>query len=265
MEEPQEEQLDEPPRDATTRFSNRVDNYVRYRPTYPSGVLQVLGDETGLTADSVIADIGSGTGISAELFLRNGNTVFGVEPNSDMRRAAEQQLTPYPNFRSVAGRAEATMLPRESVDYVVAAQAFHWFDVDGARAEFARILKPGGWVVLMWNSRRLTTTAFLRDYESLLDRYATDYRKVNHQNLDAALLRPLFANGKFELRKIYNEQRLDLAGLKGRVLSSSYMPTESHAGYGEMVAELERVFHEHADGDHVCIEYDTEIYFGHVE
>jgi SAM-dependent methyltransferase len=265
MEELQDQQLDEPPHDAATRFSNRVDNYVLYRPTYPSGVLQVLGDETGLTAGSIIADVGSGTGISAELFLRNGNAVFGVEPNADMRLAAERQLMPYPNFRSVTGKAEATSLPSGSVDYVVAAQAFHWFDVAGARTEFARILKPGGWVVLMWNSRRLSTTPFLRDYESLLQRFATDYRKVNHQNLDAELLRPLFAQGKFELRKIYNEQRLDFEGLKGRVLSSSYMPTESQRGYAEMVAALERVFNEHAETDHVCIEYDTEIYFGHVE
>jgi SAM-dependent methyltransferase len=257
--------LHQPPHDATTRFSNRVDNYVRYRPTYPNGVLQVLRDETGLTADSVLADVGSGTGISAELFLRNGNTVFGVEPNADMRGAAEEQLKSYPNFHSAAGKAEATTLPSERVDYVVAAQAFHWFDVACARAEFARILKPGEWVVLMWNSRRLSTTPFLRDYESLLQRFATDYRKVNHQNLDSAVLRPLFADGKFELRKVYNEQRLDFAGLKGRVLSSSYTPTESQPGYKEMIAELERVFAQFGENDSVCIEYDTEIYFGHVE
>ncbi len=170
-----------------------------------------------------------------------------------------------PHFRSIAGTAEATTLANHSVDYVVAAQAFHWFDATTARAEFARILKVSGWIVLIWNSRRLATTPFLRDYESLLQRHATDYRKVNHQNLDAALLRPLFAEGKFELRKIYNEQLLDFAGLKGRVLSSSYMPTESQSGYANMAAELERVFNQHANAGHVCIEYDTEIYFGHVK
>jgi SAM-dependent methyltransferase len=254
----------QPPADATQRFSNRVENYVRYRPTYPVGILDVLRKETRFTPAAVIADVGAGTGISAELFLQNGNTVFAVEPNADMRQAAETRLGHNPQFHSIEGSAEATTLATSSVDYVVAAQAFHWFDVARTRAEFARILKPSGWVVLLWNSRRLVTTPFLRDYEALLQTYATDYGKVNHQNIDAILLRPFFANGEFELRKLYNEQRLDFEGLKGRVLSSSYMPTESHANYGEMIRELQRIFELHVSNGTVCIEYETEIYFGHV-
>jgi SAM-dependent methyltransferase len=238
---------------------------VRYRPTYPEGVLLLLRDETGLTADSRIADIGCGTGISAELFLQNGNAVIGVEPNDNMRQAAERLLLKYQKFRSVAGTAEATTLDAASVDYVVAAQAFHWFDVPRARAEFARILRPGGWVVLIWNSRRLDTTPFLRDYESLLQRYATDYRQVNHQNLDAALLSPLFAVGEFQLRKLYNEQQLDFDGLKGRVLSSSYMPKEGQPNHAAMIDELQRLFNDYAQDGRICIEYDTEIYFGRVQ
>ena len=253
--------------DSTRRFFDRVANYVLYRPSYPEEVVGVLVDETGLVDRSVIADIGSGTGISSELFLRHGNTVFGVEPNTEMREAAEQLLAAYPNFRSVAARAEATALPDASVDYVTAGQAFHWFDPQLARTEFARILRPGGWAVLLWNARRLDSTPFLRDYDAMLERYGTDYRQVRHKNVDVARMRVLFAGelgDAFRLRKLYNEQRFDFEGLRGRLLSSSYTPTAGHPGYQPMLRELRRIFDEHAEDGSVAIEYDTEIYFGHL-
>ena len=256
--------MNQVPPDPTKRFSNRVENYVRYRPTYPEGVLQILRDETGLTSESIVADIGSGTGISSELFLRNGNTVFGVEPNAEMRRAAEDHLRQYANFRSVAATAEATELTAASVDYVVAGQAFHWFDREQARLEFARILRPNGWCVLIWNSRRTDSTPFLREFESLLKTFGTDYQQIQHKNIDSQTLKPLFAGGEFTARSIYNEQRFDFEGLKGRLLSSSYAPTEEHPDHLPMLQQLERSFHEFAEQNQVCFEYDTELYFGHV-
>lgn len=255
-------------RDSTERFSDRVDNYVRYRPGYPAGVLDVLREETGLTPAAVIADVGSGTGISADLFLRNGNVVFGIEPNPEMRHAAESLLAQAPQtfarFRSVDGTAEATTLPARSVDYVVAGQAFHWFDAQRARAEFARILKPAGWVVLMWNSRRQDSTPFLRAYEWLLERFGTDYRQVRHTNIDPEALRPMFAGGEFTRRVLYNEQRFDLAGVRGRLLSSSYTPTPGDPRYEPMLRELERIFAASAEGGEIRFEYDTELFIGHV-
>ena len=215
----------------------------------------------------MIADVGSGTGISSELFLRNGNAVFAVEPNADMRRAAEQLLAPYAGFHSVAARAEATTLPDSSVDYVTAGQAFHWFEPDTARAEFARILQPAGWVVLYWNARRLGSTPFLHDYEALLERFGTDYREVHHRNVDVGRLAALFHGelGKsFHLCKLYNEQRLDFDGLRGRLLSSSYTPPAGHPGYQPMLRELRRIFDEHAQAGSAILEYDTEIYFGRI-
>ena len=161
----------------TVRFSTRVENYVRYRPGYPDAVLAWLRAECDLTPAAVVADIGSGTGKLAELFLRNGNRVFGVEPNREMREAGEGMLAGFPNFVSVDGAAEATTLPAASVDFVTAGQAFHWFDRQTARREFARILKPGGWVVLVWNERR-SDSPFLRDYEALLREFASEYEQV---------------------------------------------------------------------------------------
>lgn len=250
--------------DPTKRFSDRVENYVRYRPRYPVEVLQVLRDEIGLLPDWIVADVGAGTGISSGLFLEHGNTVYGVEPNAEMRRAAESLLAGNPRFHSVAATAEATTLPEASVDLVVAGQAFHWFQRDEARAEFVRILRPHGWVALLWNSRRTDTTPFLRGYEALLHTFGTDYQEVNHTNISAEALRGFFAGGKFELRKLPNEQRFDLAGLKGRLLSSSYVPGENDARYRPMLAELERLFHEHQERGQVRVEYDTELYYGHV-
>lgn len=253
--------------DSTRRFSDRVENYVLHRPSYPPGVLDVLANETGLTPASVIADIGSGTGISSELFLRNGNAVYGVEPNAEMRQAAERLLATYPHFRSVDARAEATTLNDHSVDYITAGQAFHWFDPPQARAEFKRVLRSGGWTALLWNTRRPDTTPFLRAYDALLDRFGTDYRQVQHDKVDVGRL-GVFFNGDlghaFQLRKLYNEQRFDFTGLTGRLLSSSYTPTANHPSYQLMLRELRNIFDEHADGGQVTLEYDTEIYFGHV-
>ena len=168
-------------KDSTQRFSSRVGNYVRYRPAYPSAVLDLLKNECGLNAASVIADIASGTGIFTRMLLENGNRVFGVEPNADMRKAGEEFLRGYSQFTSVAGTAEATTLADHSVDLVTAAQAAHWFDREQARREFIRICRPGGWTVLLWNERRTGSTPFLRDYEQLLLEYGTDYQEVRYE------------------------------------------------------------------------------------
>ncbi len=185
-------------KDSTQRFSSRVGNYVRYRPAYPSAVLDLLKNECGLTPASVIADIASGTGIFTRMLLENGNRVFGVEPNADMRKAGEEFLRAYPQFTSVAGTAEATTLADHSVDLITAAQAAHWFDREKARREFIRICRPGGWTVLLWNERRTGSTPFLRDYEQLLLEYGTDYQDVRYERTIAAdrnVLRALAISG----------------------------------------------------------------------
>jgi SAM-dependent methyltransferase len=250
--------------DSKQRFSDRVENYVRYRPGYPEAVVDILQDETGLKPGSVIADIGSGTGISAQLFLRRGLTVFGVEPNDPMRRAAERLLAAQRGFRSVSGSAEATGLPDRSVDYVVVAQAFHWFDRPQAAREFARILRPDGWVVLLWNTRRTDGSPFLRAYEALLQEYGTDYREAGHRSIDLVALGELFAGGAYRRRAVDNQQRFDLEGLKGRLLSSSYTPTVGDPAHQPMLAALERIFADHQERGQVRFDYDTELYFGQV-
>jgi SAM-dependent methyltransferase len=248
----------------THRFSDRVENYVRYRPGYPVAVLDILRADAGLTPDAAVADVGSGTGISAELVLRNGNTVFGVEPNAAMRAAAEQLLAASPKFRSVAGTAEATTLPDASVDLVVAGQAFHWFDHATARAEFARVLRPGGRVALMWNTRR-TDTPFLRGYDELLHRYGTDYGEVVHTNITPEAFAGFFAGGRYVRRVLPNEQVFDLESLTGRTLSSSYVPPPGHPNHAPLLAELGRLFAEQQAGGGVRFLYDTEVYVGTVD
>ncbi|HSS20701.1 MAG TPA: class I SAM-dependent methyltransferase [Pyrinomonadaceae bacterium] len=248
--------------DPLTRFSTRVGNYVKYRPTYPPETVQLLKDCCGLNDSSLIADIGSGTGISSELFLRNSNSLFGVEPNEAMRTAAEQLLAAYPQFVSVNGTAEATTLANNSVDFIVAAQAFHWFDQDEAKREFVRILRPGGWVVLIWNERLLDTSAFLKGYEDLLMRFGVDYQQVRHENV-ASEIAAFFAPEKFELKVFKNAQNFDFASLKGRLLSSSYVPEATHPTFNPMLAKLEELFEANQRDGKVSFDYETKIYFGH--
>ena len=249
--------------DSIERFSNRVDNYSKFRPDYPRQILGLLRRECGLTSETMVADIGSGTGISSRMFLENGNSVFGVEPNTAMREAAIKYLEQFPRFTSVAGTAEATTLNDHSIDFVTAAQAFHWFDPERARSEFKRILKPGGFVVLIWNERQLDTTPFLAEYEAFLLRYATDYTKVRHENTDAASLRNFFEKEPFHTA-FENEQVFDLDELKGRMLSSSYMPDEKSGVYPEMIDELKTLFAKHNESGKIKLLYDTNIYYAQV-
>jgi SAM-dependent methyltransferase len=248
--------------DPTSRFADRVADYVRTRPGYPAAVLDLLRTETGLAPETVVADIGSGTGISAELFLRNGYSVFGVEPNREMREAGETLLARYADFHSINGTAEGTTLPAGSVDLIVAGQAFHWFDAPKAQAEFRRILRPGGFVVLMWNTRRIGTTPFLQAYEDLLQRFGTDYREVVHTNVDESALAAFFGPDGFRSHKLDNEQVFDREGLRGRLRSSSYTPPVGHPNHEPMMRELDRIFDEYNDGGTVRFEYDTELYIG---
>jgi ubiquinone/menaquinone biosynthesis C-methylase UbiE len=249
----------------TARFSNRVAYYVKYRPSYPRAVLAVLAAEINLSLNDVIADLGSGTGISAQLFLEHGNTVYGVEPNREMRAAAEEFLQTYPNFYSIDGSAEATTLPAQSIDVVIAAQAFHWFNVETARAEAKRILKTGGWGVLLWNDRLTAATPFLRAFEDLLLRYSTDYTQVNHRNakdVDRQAISRFFGHDGWRLQKLPNQQSFDYEGLLGRLLSSSYAPLADHPNYEPMLGRLQEIFAEHQQEGLVRFEYETQIFYG---
>lgn len=249
--------------DSTTRFSSRVENYVRYRPRYPAGVIECLQCDCGLTPASIVADIGSGTGILSELFLESGNTVIGLEPNAPMRHAAEALLAAQPRFRSVDGTAERTTLPDACADFVTAGQAFHWFDRNAAKLEFKRILKPKGWVVLVWNERTAATSTFGDAYEQLLMEYATEYEVVNQRSMSANALSEFFT-GEFSSRTLANSQRFDFEGLKGRLMSSSYAPEPGHPKHERMIAALRQLFDELQIDGEVIIEYDTNLYYGHL-
>jgi SAM-dependent methyltransferase len=253
-----------PAPNATSRFSDRVENYIRYRPGYPPEALAVLKGECGLRPEHVVADVASGTGIWTRVLLENGNTVFGVEPNVDMRLAGERLLAEFPKFNSVAGTAEATTLTDESVDFVMSAQAAHWFDRDPARREFARILRPGGWLVLLWNEREVDTTPFLCAYEQLLLTYGTDYEDVRHERATDSV-NEFFDPAPYEERVFAMRQEFDYAGLEGRLLSSSYAPGPGHPKHQPMLGELRRIFDEYAEGGRVGFDYRTRVYFGRLK
>jgi SAM-dependent methyltransferase len=253
-----------PASNATSRFSDRVENYVRYRPGYPPESLQVLRDECGLAPNHVVADIASGTGIWTRMLLENGNPVFGVEPNAEMRQAGERLLASFRKFTSVAGTAEATTLTDGSIEFVTAAQAAHWFDRERSRREFARILKPDGWLMLLWNERLTDSTPFLRDYEQLLLTYGTDYEDVRHEKTTDAV-NEFFDPVPFEARVFDMRQEFDYSGIEGRLLSSSYAPGPEHPNYAPMLQELRRIFDAYAVAGRATFDYKTRVYFGRLK
>lgn len=250
------------PVDSTERFSDRVGDYARYRPDYPAALPAWLQREFGVTAGWRVADVGAGTGISAEMFLDAGCRVTAIEPNAAMRQAAVAWLGSNPHFRAVDGRAEATGLPEAGIDLVGAAQAFHWFDPAAAHAEFRRILRPHGLVAIWWNSRRLAGTPFLGGYEALLQRYGTDYASVAERYADDDRMHAWFGGGLRGTARFDHRQALDFDALRGRLMSSSYAPTAGHRNHAPMLAALRELFDATATDGHVDLDYDTRVFVG---
>jgi len=243
------------------RFSDRVEDYVRYRPGYPQDIIDFLQSAYGLSRDKQIADIGAGTGISTELFLNAGYKVIAVEPNKEMREKAIELLRSFTGFSAIDGGAENTGLPPESIDAIICGQAFHWFDVIKAKEEFKRILKPEGIVALIWNERK-TESVFEKEYDALIVRHAKDYVKVNHRNIDYEHIAAFFKPMPCHLEIFKNRQVFDYAGLEGRLLSSSYMPQRTEPGYTEMARDLKALFNRYKANNQIMIHYDTKVYVG---
>ncbi|MGO9519901.1 MAG: class I SAM-dependent methyltransferase [Candidatus Korobacteraceae bacterium] len=257
--------MSEAARHPAARFSDRAEDYVKYRPHYSPEVVHALKQACGLRPEHLIADIGCGTGMLARILLDNGNRVIGVEPNEEMRRVGEEYLAAYTSFSMVDGSAEATSLLNVTIDFVLAGQAFHWFRPDETRIEFARILKPEGWAVLVWHDRNVDSTPFLCAYEEFVRRHSIDYEQVTHKYLASyAALEHFFAPNKMNLIQQHNQQQLDFDGLRGRLLSSSYIP-KCGERYEAMSRELPQLFSAHATTGHVVLQYDTKIYFGHLD
>lgn len=247
--------------DSTNRFTNRVEDYVKYRPQYPLEVVAYLQEQFDLKTGKAIADIGAGTGISTALFLQAGYEVWAVEPNEAMLTKAKELLGHFPGFHPVQATAENTTLENESIDAIIAGQAYHWFDVEKCKVEFKRILKGEGLLVLMWNERNMRSP-FEVDYDALIVKHARDYVKVDHRNIDLEHIAAFFAPQPVQLKIFSNEQLFDFDGLKGRLLSSSYMPTTQDAGYNEMINDLRNLYDRYQQNDTIRISYDTKVYTG---
>ncbi|MCL2308893.1 MAG: class I SAM-dependent methyltransferase [Proteobacteria bacterium] len=247
---------------STQRFSDRVADYVRFRPSYPAELITFLHETCAIPVHAKVADVGAGTGISSKLLLDAGHPVVAVEPNEPMRQAADEWLSGYPNYSSVAAPAEQTTLPDASVDLVTAAQAFHWFDRERVRREFARILRPGGLVALFWNIRLLDGSEFLRGYEALLRTYGVDYSAVAERYSDDADMQNWFGAGLRHIGHFHYVQKLDFDSLRGRALSSSYVPQAGHPNHEPILQALKSLFDATAQQGHVDFEYDTRVYVG---
>lgn len=238
-------------------FSSRVQNYAKYRPSYPNDIIDFLHEVIGLNKKSIIADIGSGTGICTKMFLDNGNTVYAVEPNNDIRQVAENSFESYVNFHSIDGSSESTKLQSESIDIITVAQAFHWFDPKPTKREFLRILKPNGFVVLMWNNRKFHSDGFIGEYLSIVRRFR---EKIKIKS-DESVMPKFFDSKKVHEKVFSNPQIFDLKRLKGELISYSYIPNENHPKFMSMMSEIEDLFNKYNNNGKVVLEYETHLYY----
>jgi ubiquinone/menaquinone biosynthesis C-methylase UbiE len=250
--------------DSTKRFSDRVEDYVRYRPGYPEKLINLLEEKIKFNKEWIIADIGSGTGISSELFLKNGNIVYAVEPNNEMRKAAEEKLNKYDKYKSINGKSDSTGLLGQSIDLIIVCQAFHWFDISSTKAEFVRILKPGGLTALIWNERKFEDSPFLFEYENILQKHLSDSKSIGSKNIDKKSIAEFFGTEEYGHDSLYNYQVLDFTGLKGRLLSSSYVPKEG-AKSEKMIEDLKVIFDKHQKEGKILFEYNTKIFYSAIK
>jgi len=244
---------------STERFSDRVSNYIGYRPSYPRELIDTLMTECHLNSQSTIADIGSGTGIFSRLMLDKDCYVSGVEPNRNMREAAEQQLGDYHKFSSIDGQSERTGLDDSSIDLITAAQSFHWFATGDTRREFIRVLNSGGHVALIWNQRKLDQP-FQIEYDCMLRKFAADYSTVNHMNISSEDIEDFFSPNQVAKFEFENSQIFDLAGFLGRMQSSSYVPKTGTAEHLRLIQAAEDLFNRYQSSETISFEYNSVFY-----
>lgn len=248
--------------DPKQRFTNKVTNYARYRPTYPEALFTFLQNHLGLSPYHAVADIGSGTGLSSKWLIKQGNPLYSVEPNANMRLVAEHLFQQFPNFLSMNGAAEDTSLPDNSVDFLLIGQAYHWFDQVKARQELKRILKTGGYAIIVWNERLTESSQFLKQFENLLIRFSRDYMKVDHRNISEFMLANFYGHRQYGYQSFQNCQLFNWEGLKGRLLSMSYAPQTDETAYTQMLDELSRIFRKNGNFGQIKFDYVTRMYFG---
>lgn len=249
---------------STQRFSNRVENYVKYRPHYPKRIIDYLKTEIGFAENEIVADIGSGTGILTELFIKNNNKVYAIEPNAAMRLKAEELFENDSNFISVNATAEQTSLKENSIDLIVAGQAFHWFNSEKTKREFIRIAKQEAHAALIWNDR-LFQSPFEKDYEDLLIKFASDYNEVNHRRITPEKIETFFYPEMVAIALFKNDQFFDFEGLKGRLFSSSYISLEKNEKYFEMLERLQYLFNKYENNGIVHFVYETKLYLSKIK
>jgi len=252
--------------DPLGRFSNRVKDYVRYRPSYPAELIGHLRAHAGLGPASEAADVGAGTGIFTRLLLETGARVFAVEPNDAMRGAAEAELSGHPSLTSVKGTSEQTGLEDGSVDLITCAQSFHWFEPVATRREFRRIARPRAWCALVWNMLAKDDSEFARDFHGISEKYGTDYESVRQRSMEVEASYPsFFGNKNWREHSFGNSQVLDLAGMEGRLLSASYAPKEGHPNHAPMLASLRELFNRWQRDGLVRMNYRTALILGQFE
>lgn len=245
-----------------TKIANRVTYYNRYRPSYPERLYQYLVEKLDLKPKHVIADVGAGTGLSSRWFAANGNTIYAIEPSPEMRQAAAYNYQYYPDYHIIAGAAEDTTLPDNSVDFIIGGQSFDWFDHEKASPELKRILKPDGYVLLFWNERQTESSGFLRQFEELLKRHAPAYMELNLVDQREKAVLQILQEGHYGYAEFDNCQIFNWEGLKGRLLSTSFIPDADQPEYHNLLSGLARDYKAHAVCGQVKVDYITKLYYG---
>ncbi|MGE9310279.1 class I SAM-dependent methyltransferase [Niabella sp. CJ426] len=245
--------------DPKQRFSNRVADYIKYRPKYPKGVIDILKRDIHLSSHDIVADIGAGTGFLTELFLDNGNLTYAVEPNEAMRQACSDLYGSEGRLKIIDGSAEVTHLPDQAIDLIVAGTAFHWFDPIETKKEFMRILRPDGHILLIWNVRK-DDAPFTAGYEEILHRRIPEYEASKHRKFDIDLINNFLHPRKMKTQVLANSQSLDWESFKGRTLSSSFMPKQGLL-HDEVLSEMHDLYHRYQENGQVSFQYDTIMYY----
>lgn len=244
----------------TERFTDVVEAYTKFRPGYPGEIVEILIKNYLIGKNCILADVGSGTGIFSKLFVETGFFVYGVEPNEMMRKQSENEFAYSDCFKAIDGTAEETSLDSESIDVIMAAQSFHWFETKKALKEFSRILKPDGHIVIVWNERNSKENSFMDKYEKLLIKYCSDYKETNHKRYTYETMKDLFEDKNIELYMINHFQDLNCEGLTGRVKSCSYCPKSDHKNFKPLMEGLTDLFSSNQSNGVVQFDYNTLMY-----